>query len=254
MSWSRSSKAVVALLVLLSAAAPVAAVSTSASGVPDEAQVGEEREANYTLTELYADGTQEWTLTGRSNMTGVQWTVEKHKLGGNVETQSFSGSNFSVQVSSNDDVERVVVTVRGTTPGIDNYTYDPAETYLFAELNKTAGDAVEVVRTDEAHQYTNESKQARDAIKSAEATVEAAGGDEEAERLIRNAISAYEQENFDNAVDLAEQAQEAAEQTQRASNRNELIIYAVLGLIALLVLAGGVYYWRSQRDTYDKLG
>lgn len=254
MSWSRSSKALGVLLVLLAAVAPAAAVTSSASGVPNAAQVGSEQKATYTLGELYADGTQEWTLTGRTNMTGVQWTVEKRKLGGDVETKSYSGQSFSVQVSSNNDVEKVIVTVRGTTPEVRNFTYDPREQFLFVRLNKSFGDSAETITTTQVHHYTNDSKRAREAIESARSAIEAAGGDRQAEQLLNNAVSAYNSENFDNAADLARQAKREAKQKQQVSSRNRTLLYAGAGLLALLAVAGGVYYWRSQQDTYDKLG
>lgn len=254
MNWSRYSKAFAALLVLLATAAPVAAVTSSASGVPNGAQVGSEQEATYTLSNLYEDGTQEWTLTGRTNMTGVQWTVEKQKLGGDVETASFSGQTFSTTVSSNNDVERVTVTVRGTTPEVDNFTYEPREQYLFAQLNKSAGDAVTVIETTETHHYTTESQEARQAIESAQTAIDEAGGDEEAEDSLESAISAYNAENFGNAVDLAERAEGEAQQKQQAASRNQLLLFGGIGVLALFVVVGGVYYWRSQQDSYDKLG
>lgn len=42
-------------------------------------------------------------------------------------------------------------------------------------------------------------------------------------------------------------------QVGRASQRTQLAIYAAIGVAALVAVFGGVYYWRSRQDTYDKL-
>lgn len=253
MNLSRFSKALAALLVLSLVATPVAAVSVTSEGLPEETQVQTETSATFTFTELYEDGAQEWTLDAKTNLTGAQWTVRKQKLGGDVVSESYQGSTFSTAVSSNEDVERVTVTVTGDTPQVGNFTYEPEETYLFAQFNKTVGDASNVVATDRVHHFTEQSKQARNAIESAQAAIDNAGGDGQAQQTLNNAISSYENGNFANAIDLANQAEQRATQKQQTSSRNQLLLYAGAGVVALLVVVGGVLYWRSQQDDYDKL-
>jgi hypothetical protein len=255
MSSSRCSKAlVVALLVLVASVGMAAAVSTETQGVPAEAEVGEEVTATYTFTELYSDF-ESWTLHGETNLTTVTWTVKQEDQAGNQLSQNSSdGATFNESVNIEDDTARVVVTVRGTVPEVGNFTYDPRDEFLLAsyELVRDGGTR-QAITEDRTHHYTNESQQARQEIEQARSTIEDAGGDQQAEETLQNAISAYEAENFENAVDLADRAQEQAEQKQSTQSRNRLLMYGGAGLLALLVVVGGVYYWRSQQDDYDKL-
>lgn len=243
----------VALSLLVLAVSTGAAVTSTASGVPEDARVGSKQGATYTLNNLYEDNTREWTLTGRTSMTGVQWIVEKRKLGGDVETESFSGQSFSTTVSSENSVETVVVTVNGTVPEISNFSYDPRERFVFAQLHKSVGNSKTEVTTTRVHHYTKSSRQARQAIENASEAIQAVGGDEQANRTLHNAISSYEAADFDNAIDLANQAEQRARQAERASQRTQLALYGGIGVVGLVAVFGGVYYWRSRQDTYDKL-
>jgi len=255
MSWSRCSKAfVTALLVLAAAVGPAVAVSTSTEGVPQEAQVGNEVTATYTFTELYTDY-ESWTLRGATNLTSVTWTVTKFDQADNqISQQSYDGGEFEEAVDISEDTARVEVAIRGTAPAIENFSYDPAEQFTLArfELRRQGGTQQEITASNVYH-YTEESKQARDAIEQAESDIEAAGGDAEAEETLQRAIDAYNSESFGVAADLANDASSQAQQAQSTQNRNQLILYAVGGLLVVGLLVGGVLYWRSQGDDYDKL-
>jgi hypothetical protein len=253
MSLNRCSEAVAVVLLLVVAVAPAAAVAADVTGLPQESQVGTDVRAQFTLTELYADGSQEWTLQGNTSLTGVQWTVEKRTLSGNVTRESYSGGSFTTRVSSNRDVESVVVTIAGTVPEVSNYTYAPPQTYRFARFEKVVGDANETITDRSVHHYTNESRQAREAIDSASEVVNATSSDE-AQRLLDNSISAYDNGNFGNAADLAEQAEEAARSRQQSNQRTQLLLFGGIGVLALAAIGGAIYYYRSQQDDYDKLG
>ncbi|WP_435197000.1 hypothetical protein [Natronomonas sp. EA1] len=253
MNLSRFSKALAAVLVLSLIATPVAAVAVTSENLPAETQAQSEASATFTFSELYADGSQEWTLEAKTNLTGAQWTVKKQKLGGDVVSESYQGRTFETTVSSNENVETVTVTVTGDVPKVKNFTYDPVETYLFAGFNKTVGSASNVIATERVHHFTEKSKEARNAIESAQAAIDAAGGDQQAQQTLNNAISSYNNGNFANAIDLANQAEQRATQKQEVSSRNQLLLYAGIGVVALLAVVGGVLYWRSQQDSYDKL-
>lgn len=253
MSLNRCSEAVAVVLLLVVAAAPAAAVASDVTGLPEESQVGTDVRAEFTLTELYADGSQEWTLRGNTNLTAVQWTVEKRTLSGNVTRESYSGASFTTRVASSEDVESVVVTIAGTTPEVSNYTYEPPQTYRFAEFVKVVGDANETITERSVHHYTNESREARLAIDSADDAVNETSSDE-AKRLLNNSISAYNNGNFGNAIDLAEQAEGQARQRRQANQRTQLLLFGGIGVLALAAIGGGLYYYRSRQDDYDKLG
>ncbi|MFC7176078.1 hypothetical protein [Halosegnis marinus] len=256
MSWSRCSKAVVAaLLVLTAAVAPVAAVSTSSEGVPQEAQVGDEVSATYTFTDLYTDY-ESWTLRGETNLTGVTWTVrELDQAGNQVSQQSYDGGSFNESVALSDDTARVVVEVRGSAPEVENFTYDPAEEFVLADFSLVRdGGTQQSITTSRVHHYTEASNEARTAIESAQAAIDNAGGDDEAEATLEDAVEAYNNEEFGSATTFAENAEQQAQQAESTQSRNQLILYGVAALLVVAVLVGAVLYWRSRGDSYDKLG
>lgn len=252
MKLIRSSSAVVAVLLALSLALPVAAVSTSAEGVPDRAQVGEEVQATFTVSELYSDGANEWTLRASTALEGVSWTVEKRKLSGDVETETYGGSSFETTVRSSENVETVTVTVTGDVPAVESFSYDPPQRFTLARLVRITGENENDLDRWQVHHYTNESAAARDAIDAARAEM---GEDppDQAQRDLDQAISAYEAGNFENAVSNAEDADSLARQAQRSQNRTQLLLYAGIGVVSLAAVFGGAFYWRSRRDTYDRL-
>jgi len=255
MNWNRCSKALVAtLLVLTAAVVPAAAVSTSSDGVPDEAQVGNEVSATFTLTELYTDY-ESWTLHGETNLTGVTWTVRKLDQAGNQVSQtSYDGGEFNESIDIEEDTAEVEIQVRGTTPEVRNFTYEPEQRFLFAsfELLRQGGAQQDISETS-VHYYTEDSKEARQAIENASAAVEGAG-DSEAEATLEDAIEAYNNEEFGSATTFANNAEQQAQQAQNAQSRNQLILYAVAALLVVALFVGVVLYWRSQQDSYDKLG
>lgn len=256
-STRSSSAAVAALLVLalalvLAAAVPAGAVSTSGDNVPDRAQVGKGIEATFTISELYTDGANEWTLRSSTDLKNAAWTVKKRKLSGDVASESYSGSSFETSVRSSENVETIVVTVTGTVPAVEDYSYDPPEQFSLARFVRVRGENTAAVGSSQVHPYTNASATARDAIDAAQETM-GNSPPQSARRSLDQAISAYDAGNFENAVSNAEDARDAARQAQRSQNRTQLLIYGGIGVLALLVVFGGLFYWRSQRDTYDRL-
>lgn len=258
MSSNPSSKlaALVVLAALLVAAvAPAAAISTDAKNVPSEAQVGEKVTSTFTLTELYSDYEQ-WTLSGQTELNRVTWTVTRYDQADNkIGSQAYDGGSFNQSIDIGDNVDKVAIEVTGVVPEVDEYSYDPAQSFTVASLSQTReGGNSEAIDEWTVHHYTTESRQARNAIESAVAANEDAGGVSEAENTIGTAISSYENANFDNAITLAEQATETANQAKKSSNRTRMLLYAGGGLFAVGLLVGGVFWWRSNQDSYDKLG
>ncbi|MFB6125866.1 MAG: hypothetical protein ABEJ79_01000 [Halolamina sp.] len=255
-SLNRCSKLLIALLVCSALAVPAVAVQTESQQVPEEAEVGAEVTAQVTLTELY-DEYETWQLAGQTELENVTWTVVYYdQTDAKVDQQSYDGQNFSgATVSAGDGTSRVVVKVRGTVPAVEQYSYDPAQTFLTMELRQEReGGTSNVVDSFDTHHYTAASDEARAAIDGASSAVDAAGSPSDAAELLDSAVSAFEAGNFDNAVTLAERAEQSATQTQNTQQRNQLIVYAVGGLLVVGVLGGGVAYYRSQQDEYDRLG
>lgn len=250
MNLSRYSRALVAALLLVSVVAgTAAAVDAEAEGVPSDAKVGSEVTATYTFTNLYSDY-ESWTLHGETNLTDVTWTVrELDQAGNQVDQNSYDGASFDEDVSLNSDTATVKVKVTGTVPAVENFTYDPPQRFLFASFAQTRqGGASERITRDRVHHYTNESEKARQAIDKATAAVEGSGSGD-AKNALNNAIAAYDKSNFELARDLASEAENKASQ----SKQTQMLLFGGLGVVALALVGGGVYYWRQQRDTYDKL-
>ena len=257
MNLSRSSSLLVACLVLLTAvAAPAAAVSVADSDVPEESEVGSQVSATVTLDELYKDPQLEaWTLQGETNLTDVTWTVTTYdQTGSKLGQQSADGQNVSADVAAADDVSEVKVKVTGTVPEVTNYSYDPAQGFLLMSLTQARdGGSSTELKTWRTHHHTEESASAREALDTASAAVDSAGS-QQAEQTLGNAVSAYENANFDLATELANEAQSQADSAKQSDETMQLALYAVGGLLVVGVLVGGVLWYRSQQDSYDKLG
>lgn len=269
MSWIHSSRAVTLLAVLtllVAAGAPAAAIDASAEGVPGEAAVGSEVTSTFTITEPFKNPSlEQWTLYGQTDMENVTWTVTLFdQTDAKVGQQSYDGANFTHQdVSAGSGVAEIQVRVVGTVPAVEEYTYESEETFLVATLLQAReGGTENEIGSWSSHHYTTGtaeepgSKDAREAIASAESAIADANADtSEAEETLDNAVSAYEGENFGLAVELATQAEEKATEAQQSSQRTRLLLYAAGGLVGLLVLLGGGYVvYQSRQDDYDKLG
>jgi hypothetical protein len=260
-SWNRFSKLALACLLVLSVvAAPAAAVSVANEDVPTEAQVGEKVTATVTLDELYKNPQLEsWTLAGGTELTNVTWTVTYYdQTGAKVGQESFDGQNFSgADVSADGGTSEVEVSVTGTVPRVDDYSYDPAQSFTVIELTQTReGGSSNDIDSWTAYHFTSESDSAREALDTAQAAIQGASGTntQEAEQSFANAVDAYEGGEFELATTLANEAQNKAESAQQSSQTQQLLIYAVVGLLVVGLLVGGVLYWRSQQSGYDRLG
>jgi hypothetical protein len=237
--------------VLLVAMGTAAAISVSSEGVPSASAVEDSVTVTYTIEDPHRDAPSEWTLEGSTELTEVRWTVTVKQGDSQVSENIYDDQAFSEDLSG--DGDRVVVELDGTTPAIENYTFDPEERYTVATLNQTTGENVEELVTDSAHHYTNKSKAARDQIDAAGAAIEAAGGNDEAEELQESAISAYEAENFENAERLATNAEEAATSAQQSQELTTMLLIGAGVVLALLVIGGGIYRWKAGQDKYSKL-
>jgi Spy/CpxP family protein refolding chaperone len=257
MNWNRCFRSLTTALTLLVVvsllAVPVAAISASADGVPDRQQVGQERQATFTLTDLYEDSSEEFTLRGETELEAANWRVRYVQLNGDTTSETFSGASFETTVSSADNVERVEIRVTGAAPEVANFTYDPAQRFELATFSKVVGENVNTVDTWNVVHYTEASAEARDAIDSASTAVEGANS-EQAEEQLNRAIRAYGSGEFDLATDLAADAESTAQQSQQSSQTTELVLYGAIGVVALVAVAGAVFYLRGRSGPSDPLG
>jgi len=254
MSSIRSSRtvAVVVIAVLLGAAGTAAALSLSADGIPGEAESGTEENATITIDDAYTEDS-EWTLETETELENVSWTVEEYDQGSRVNQWSDGGQSFSQALSSDPEGDEIRIEVRGEVPAVGEYNYDPEENFTMVEIKRTTGDNTETLERYDVHHYDNESKNAREMIEEAEDAIDEAGGDQQAERSLQQAISAYNNGNFNNAISNAQDAKQAAQQQQQSQQTNRLLLFGGIGAVVLLLIIGGIYYYRQQGDDYDKL-
>ncbi len=264
MNSTRCSKLTALLLVVtlaLSAVAPVMAISTDESGVPDDAKVGDKVNAKLTLTDLYSDY-EEWTLNGETELTDVTWTVTTFDQAGNQKAKkSYDGQSFNHSLALDSDASKAVVKVSGTVPEIENYTYDPQQEFTLATLSQTReGGNSDEIQTWSANHHTEESKEARTAIATAQQAIDDApdGADtKDAEGRVENAISAYEAGNFGNALDIAGKAEESAKSATKKANESaqtsKLLLYGGVAILVLVVIGGAGFWYRSQQQNTNRL-
>jgi len=261
MSWIRSSKiaglaALLAILVLLGTAGVATAQSsqTSASDVPEEAQVGDEMDVTVTVEDPYAgDAPQEWDLRVTTEADNVSWTITERFQGDTAGEQTSGDRQVTQTVPIDERGDTITIRIRGAAPEIGNYSYQPRENFTLVSVERVTGNNAETLGTWNVHHYTNESQTARQAIDSARQAIQQAGGDDEAEETLRSAISSYNNGNFENARNLAGDAEEQAQQTQQSQQTMQLLLYGGVGAVFLVLVIGGVWYYRQQQDDYDKL-
>lgn len=253
MNSNLSSKVILSLFAAVVVVAGVAgAVSVSEADVPREGQVGENIDATFTFETLYQDPSVEaWTLQGETELGDAAWTITLNDQAGNqVAQESYEGSEFAHPIDIESDAAVVEVRLGGSVPAIGNYSYDPEQQFLVAGFQQAQEGGVETeIDTFEAHHYTERSAQARQAIQDAEAAIEDVGGNDDAQRMLNNAISAYEAENFGNAIDLANQARNTAESAAESEERNQLLLMAGGGVVVLAIIVGAVYWYRKRQTT-----
>ncbi|GGL49868.1 hypothetical protein [Halocalculus aciditolerans] len=256
MNLNRSSKALFVLVVVaVAAVAPAVAAPTVTGDVPDSAKVGAQQDVTFTVPSdgLYSDYDQ-WTLGGQTELTNVSWTVTAYdNTDTKIDQQTYTGQSFEYQVRSDEGVSKLTVRLQGATPAVEQYQYEPAQSFTFATFTQSqqGGSSTVLKAWQDVRPYTEQSQEARNAIEAAEQSIsdaQAAGADTgEAEQLVGNAVNAYNKGNFDNAIDLANQAEQNAESAQQS---NQLLTYALIGvgvLVLLGVVVGGVWYYRQNQ-------
>jgi hypothetical protein len=257
MSWIRSSETAVALCclaLLVGAAGTAAAISLSTSDAPNDARVGEEVNATMTVEDPFTDAPSEWTLRGETELRNVSWTVTVYDQGQQVSQETYGGQSFEQGLARSAGGDEVRIELRGETPRVNNFSYDPEETFVFAELTQQTGNNTQALGESViVHHYTNKSQSAREEIERANDAIEQAGGNQQAQRSLQQAISAYNNGNFNNAISNAQDAKRAANQAQQSQQTTTLLLYGAVGVVALLIVIGGVWYYRQQQDDYDKL-
>lgn len=287
MTSTRTRRLVAAVVVLgVVLAGTAGAVSVASEDVPEEELVGETVTVTVTLEDLYQNPSDEqWYVTGETELRNASWTlVFLDQTGDTMREVDIDGP--AVNRSAVDDPDQLLVDsttaqsagsvrvrVVGDIPPVEEYAYPELgengspESFLALELARDSGTGAtaEPIEDWEVTHYTAESREARGALDNASATIEearAAGLDVSgAEDDFASARSAYENDNFENAVDLAEDAADSAQaaldaqQEEEEQNGGGFPVALVAAVVLLLAVAVGVavYYSREGDDADTKL-
>jgi hypothetical protein len=255
MNWIRSSRGTVAValfVVLLGAVGTATALTVTADDPAREAEVGAEINTTVTVDDAFTENNQ-WTVGAETDLGNVSWQLEEYDQGSRVEQWGdLGGQSISQEVSSDPSGDELRLQIRGEVPAVPEYNYSnpSAENVTFVEITSTSGDNTQTLKTYSVHVYTSESKEARAAIDAAQEASDSAGNPGGVESTIDNAISSYNSGNFENAVDLANEAEQKASSSQQTS---QLMLFGAVAIVAIAIIGGGVYYWRNRGDDYDKL-
>lgn len=256
MSWIRSSSFTTLVVLLALSVAAVGSAGaltvTDQTGV-NESQVGETVETTVAIEDPFTDQPDEWTLRANTQLENVSWVVTVLQQGNQVNETTYGDQTFEQELDIDNNGDEVRIDVTGETPPVENYTYEPRQTFTLWELTSISGSSESALNSSEVYHYTNESRNARLAIDDAAQAINETGGNEEAENDLDSAISSFENENFGNAENLANDARDQAESAQQSQEQTQMILYGAAALLVVGLIGGGVYYWRSNQDEYGKL-
>jgi hypothetical protein len=255
MSWIRSSKGatLVALFALLLAAAgPAGALTISDQTDFEDSRVGETVSTTVVIEDPFTDQPDEWTLRGSTELENVSWTVTVLQQGNQINETVYGDQTFEQTLSLDNGGDEVRIDLVGDTPAVENHTYDPRETYVLWDLVSVTGSSESTLNTSTVHHYTNDSREARNAIDNATMAVNGSGNQDAQDQLNRS-VEAYNGGQFDLAIDTAQDAQNTAEQAEQSQQQTQTLIYAAIALVVLAIIGGGVYYWRANQDEPTKL-
>jgi hypothetical protein len=264
MSWTHSSKVIalgVLLAVALGAAGTAAAISFTDDSIPDETQENESVTWTVTMEEPYnGPPSDEYTLRAKTDLSNADITLTARDLDQNTVAQTSEESNqadilISKAGAYDNDVADVVIEVSGKVPTVSAWNYEDksAENFLGLELTRVeGGDEITLAEGDatwEVHRFNEDSKEAREAIASAEEVV-SDSGNEDAQSRLDEAKVHYNNGEFQNAIDAADEAENTAESEGETT---QLLLMAGGVVLVIALLGGGLYVWRQQKDDTNKL-
>lgn len=256
MSSNRSSRLLVVVSAIVLVSGAIGAVGALSADVPTSAEAGSETNTTVTFNQsnLYGGGEyQDWTLRGETELANATWTVVGYNAADTEVNRSTypgdggSGSSFNHPVNVDNDVVRLEITVEGTVSEVTNYTFSPPQSFTVASFARLRGNSEDVLEAYAVHHYTNESQPARTAIEQAEEAVNGSSN-QNARQDLEQAISFYNGGQFDEAIDAADQAEQAADQSRQQNQLMQTVIYVVIGLVVLALVVGGVWWYRKNQQ------
>jgi hypothetical protein len=254
MNWTHSSRGL-ALAALLAIAVLTAGTATAISvsgSSPGASQVGEQVSMTITVEQPFADRPGQWTLGGDTELQNASWTVTTLEQGRTIATNQYGSNTFQQALDIENGATEIEITVEGTVPPLNsgeyNYREPGAENFTVATISSVVDDTNSELNSWSAHRYTDATRSAREAIDDAQAAV-ANSSSSEAGDTLNTSISLYDDGNFEQAENLADEARSTAEE---ASGGLPILPIAG-GVVVILIIVVGVYYWRSQQSSGHKL-
>lgn len=250
----KSSKTVAAVFAVLLFGALFAgttvAVQSNPQTLPEESEVGTDYEATFEITELF-DEFESWTLTAETELDNATWTIRQYdQAGSEISRNEIDGQNATQAIDIEDGTASVEIRITGTTPEIGQLSYDPSQQFVAASFTQEReGGSNNDIATHETHYYTQDSREARQTIDQAQEAVDGSNSGN-AQSSLDSAVSAYENGNFENAINLAERAEGEASQSQ--FRRNAMIAGAAV-IVLLIVAFGGYRLYKSRQQGPSRL-
>jgi len=257
MNWIHSSKTAalgVLLATVLIVSGTAAAVSFEAQP-PESAQVGDTVSMEVTMSDAFEDPLpNSYTLQADTELNNADFTIRATNVAGDtVAQEDVASDTATLELNSEDGIDEVTIIVEGEVPEMSEFNYQDleVENYTAMELSRAVDNGTSELEGGvwTAHRYTEQSQQARTAIDEANASVQEASSSE-AENELEQAISSYNNGNFQNAVDLAEDAQSTAEGNQQTT---QLLLIGGSVVVLVAVVGGGVYFWKQRQQDTSKL-
>jgi hypothetical protein len=239
MSWTHSSKILalgVVLALALGTVGIASAVTFDDSGVPEDAEVGEQTEVEVVMEDPFEGQPDSWTLQASSELQDANVNIRAQTVGGD----TIAGDNGQITLNADDGIESVEIVAQGTVPEIDSYNYENPEEENFVAVAVSGG----VQNQWEVHRYTEGSQNARDRIDQASESVSEDNSD------LQSAISLYNNGDFEQSMAEADSiidSQESQEQSQ------SMLLFAGAGVVLLVLLGGGYYLYSQKQKNTNKL-
>jgi len=247
---SETALGVLLAVALVTVAAGTAVALTVDGGPPEPAQTGSTVSMTATIQQPFSgDAPSNYTLQGETELENASFTViALNQQNETVNRVDSDGPTFELPLTLDNGAVRVEVEINdGEVPELDSFNYrdKSVENYTALRLERASNGATTDIVTYQSHRFTEASLEAREAIDNASALIDSDSSSEAREKL-NQSISAYDAENFENAVSLAREAQDAA------GGSGGLPVALIGGaIVALLVIVGAaLYVRRSGGDDY----
>jgi hypothetical protein len=264
MNLTRSSRlalwlGVAFVLVLVVGALGAAAVPFEGD-VPESAEVGDEVTVEeLTMTDPFeVSGGDAWTMQVSTGLDSPRLQVTAEDSAGNTILERDVTENRVLLEINDTSISEIQFQVRGDVPeiggtGPGEYSYEnrAQENVTVLEVKDVFDGQTRTVENGEyeLHRFTPGSQEARQAIDSASEAVESADSGSARERL-DEAVTFYNSEQFDSAIEAANDA----ESTANSEGETRELLLLVGGVLAVLVAVGGLaYYLRSRQETENTL-